>query len=278
MAITNGTYLASLINPEVFADFMDKKLTDAIKFAPLCDIDNTLVGSPGSVIKVPAWNYIGAASTTSEGENVTISVLSASSASATIHKVAKGVQITDEAVLSGLGDPIGEAMRQETLAIADAVDGEIVTALEAITGDMLYETASTSTPLAATDINAALEKFGEDVDNGQNVIVVSPEFATVLRNASGWVPASEIAADRVVRGAIGEAYGCQVIISNRLKTSKSAFILKPGAIRIFLKRDTLVEADRNIVNFSTTITASKHFVAYLYDASKAIKLQKKAAT
>lgn len=277
MAITNGTYLASLIDPEVFADFMDKKLTDAIKFAPLCEIDNTLVGTPGSTIKVPAWAYIGAASTTSEGENISISVLSASSVSAQIHKVAKGVQITDEAVLSGLGDPIGEAMRQETLAIADAVDGEIVTALEAITGTMLYETATSSTALAPSDINAALEKFGEDVDEGQNVLVCSPAFATVLRAAGSWVPASEIAADRVVRGAIGEAYGCQVIISNRLKTSGSAFILKPGAVRIFLKRDTLVESDRNIVNKSTIITADKHFVAYLYDSSKAIKLAKKSA-
>jgi hypothetical protein len=69
--------------------------------------------------------------------------------------------------------------------------------------------------------------------------------------------------------------GCQVLVSNKLKEASSkenAYIVKPGALRLFMKRDTLVESDRDIVNKSTTITADKHFAPYLYDASKAIKI------
>ena len=53
---------------------------------------------------------------------------------------------------------------------------------------------------------------------------------------------------------------------------KDAFIIKPGALRLILKRDTLVENDRDILRRVNVLTATKHYVTYLYDASKAIKL------
>jgi hypothetical protein len=39
-----------------------------------------------------------------------------------------------------------------------------------------------------------------------------------------------------------------------------------------MKRDTLLETDRDIINKSTVMTVDKHYVVYLYDASKAIKI------
>lgn len=269
MAISNGTYLTNLVNPQVLADMIDKKLVDAIKFAPLADIDYTLAGRPGDTITLPSWNYIGAASVTAEGENITIHQLTASTVSASVHKLGIGVQITDEAVLSGYGDPIGEAVRQETLSIAAGVDDEVLAILGSIASAMTAS-ASSITPDA---VNDALELFGEDID-GTKVVLVDPTLYTAFRKADDWLPASEIAADRLVRGAVGEAFGCQVIVTNKLKGKDAAYIVKPGALRIFLKRDTLVETDRNIVNKSTIMTADKHFVAYLYDASKAIKVAK----
>lgn len=271
MAITNGTYLTNLVNPQVLADMIDKKLVNAIKFAPLADIDYTLAGRPGDTITLPSWNYIGAASVTAEGENITIHQLTASTVSASVHKLGIGVQITDEAVLSGYGDPIGEAIRQETLSIAAGVDDEVLAILGSIASAMTASAASSSA-VTPDDLNNALELFGEDID-GTKVVLVGPELYTALRKADDWLPASEIAADRLVRGAVGEAFGCQVIVTNKLKAQKKAFIVKPGALRIFLKRDTLVETQRNIVNKSTIMTADKHFVAYLYDASKAIQVK-----
>lgn len=49
------TKLANLINPQVIADFVDQKLIDKIVFAPLADIDQTLVGRPGSVLEFPSY-------------------------------------------------------------------------------------------------------------------------------------------------------------------------------------------------------------------------------
>ena len=269
MAIANGTYLENLVNPEVMADMIDKKLVDAIKFAPLAEIDYTLNNRPGDTITLPSWNYIGDSALVAEGSDITIHQLTATTVSATVHKYGIGVQITDEAVLSGYGDPVGEAARQEILSIAGAFDDEFLTVLGSIASTMTY-TASASS-IAANDLSDALELFGEDID-GAKVSVVEPALYTKLRNTQNWLPASEIAADRLIRGAVGEAFGCQIIVSNKLKNSGNAYIVKPGALRLFLKRDTMVETQRNIINKSTVMTADKHGVASLYDASKAIKV------
>lgn len=276
------TKLANIVNPEVMADMIDKKLVDAIKFAPLAEIDTTLVGRPGDTITLPSWRYIGDAATLAEGVSLTASLLSAGTVNATIHKVAKGVELTDEAVLSGFGDPIGEAADQLVLAIASQVDNEVLGILHSITANTnVYQTANNTTNPAASDIVPALELFGEDIEDGPTVAVVSPAVYTQMRTVTGsnvWIPASEIAAGIAVKGVVGEFAGCQVIVSNKLKTTAAGagdiYLVKPGALRIFLKRDTLVEADRDILAFTTVMTASKHFVAYLYNEAKAVRIAK----
>lgn len=227
-------------------------------------------------------NYIGDANVLAEGVELNTVVLSAGKTNATIHKVAQGVELTDEAVLSGFGDPIGEAGSQLALAIASSVDNEMLNVLHSIDSNgLLYETANNTTAPAAVDIIDALELFGEDIEDGIKVAVVNPAVYTQMRKNSGaaaWIPASEIAAGVALRGVVGEFGGCQVIVSNKLKATAAGagdiYIVKPGALRIFLKRDTLIESARDIKKFTTTMTASKHFVTYLYDASKVIRIAK----
>lgn len=272
------TKLANLVNPQVLADLIDVKLHDLIRFLPLAEVDSTLAGQPGSVLFLPAYSYIGDASTLGEASTLTPASLNASMVSVAVHKVAQGVELTDEAVLSGYGDPMGQAAMQVATAIANCVDNEMLAVVGGITGNMVYTTSSSTAPLVPADINAALEKFGEDIDVGEKVVVVSPRLYTAIRSTKDWLPASEIAADRMIRGAVGEIFGCQIIVSNKLKEANAvdeeAYIIKPGALRLILKRDTLVEADRDILKFLTVITASKHEACYLYDSSKAIRLMK----
>ena len=277
------TLLANIVNPQVMADMVDKKLTDLIKFAPLADIDNTLVGIPGNTVTVPAWNYVGDAAVVNENASVTASLLSATTANATIKKVAKAVCLTDEAVLSGFGDPVGEATDQIALAIAAAVDNECLSILHGITGDMTLSTSTNTAAPAASDILGGLELFGEDISDGPVYAVVSPAVYKQMRAvtaANAWIPASEIAAEIAVRGVVGQFEGCQVIVSNKLKSgaagAEDIYLVKPGALRIFLKRDTFIESDRDTLYFRTNIVGSKHFVAYLYNAAKVVRIYKKA--
>ena len=271
----NATMLTNLVNPQVLADMIDKKLVDYMRFAPLATIDTTLEGRPGSQITLPSYAYIGDAAIVAEGADIGINQLTASSTPVTVFKVGNGVQITDEAVLSGYGDPMGEAAKQLSLSIASEVDNLVLNVLSGITSPMVH-TAATAGTLAFADIADALELYGEDIDEGGvKVLLISPKQYTTLRKSAGWLPASDIAADIAIKGVVGMVQGCQVVISNKLKEASSkenAYIVKPGALRIFTKRNTLVESDRDIINKSTVVTADKHFAPYLYDASKAIKI------
>lgn len=270
------TVLSNLVNPKVMAPLVDKKLTDNLVFSPVATVDTTLVGNPGDTILFPSFSYIGIADVVGEGSTISVATLTASTVSATIVKWAKGIEITDEAALSGYGQPLNEATNQIALSLRDGIDNALLTTLGTIGSAMTYQTSASTVTPAATDINLALEKFGEDVD-GVKVAFVSPSVYTQLRTATGWLPASEIAADIVVRGAVGEAYGCQVVVTNKLKTSGNIFIVKPGALRLILKKGVEIESDRDILKKSTVITGAVHGVTYLYDASKAIKITKKSS-
>ena len=268
MAInSNATKLTNLFNPQVVGDMINAKLVDAIRFSPLCRVDTNLVGRPGNTITLPSFGYIGDATTVGEGEDIPISQLTETTVDATVAKVGKGVQVTDEAVLSGYGNPREEAVSQIVLSIASKVDNDVLSVLGTIGSEMTHEASAFTTDAIAD----GLVKFGEDIE-GEKVLLVSPDEYAILRKADDWCPASEIAANIVINGAVGMVHGCQVVISNKLKGKNVAYVVKPGALAIILKRDTLVETDRDIINKSTVLTADKHYVAYLYDASKAIKI------
>lgn len=267
----NATKLASLIDPEVIAPMIEKKMVDAMKFAPLAKIDYTLQGRPGSTVTLPSYAYIGDAEDVAEGADIPIAELTESSVEATIKKAGKGVQITDEAILSGYGDPVGEAISQLGTSIASKTDNDVVAILNAIQAPMIH--AATG-KLTSDEVANALVKFGEDLD-GDKVLLIAPEQLAQLRTTEDWIPATDMGVQALMSGVVGMIWGCQVVVSNKItKTanSYSNFIVKPGALAIYMKRDTLLETDRDIINKSTVMTVDKHYVAYLYDASKAIKI------
>ena len=260
------TKLANLIDPEVLAAYIDKKLIDKVVFAPLATVDDTLVGRPGDTIKFPYYSYIGAASDLTEASAISTVSLNASTVSVQIKEAGKGVEISDSAILSAYGDPVEEIASQLLKSMADKVDIDMLATMAAIASTMTVSGVST-----VMDISDALELFGEDID-GQKALVVPPAMYTKIRNTKDWAPASEFAAGALVRGAVGQIFGCDIMVSNRLRTSGNSYIVKPGALRIVLKRDTLLEADRDILRRVNVYTATKHYVTYLYNAANAIKL------
>lgn len=266
---TYGTYLSNLFNPQVIADLIDSKLTDNIVFAPLAMVDNTLTGRPGDTVTLPFYSYIGAASQVSEGYDIPLTKLAQTTSNVKVVKYGKAIQITDEAVLSGYGDPLNEGTNQITLAVADAIDNALLAALAANSASE-QNYAGASSGLVPADIPKALAKFGEDYD-GTKVLLTTPDFYASLLGEN-WIPASEIAAEVKVRGAIGMAYGCQVIVTNRLVASGNMYIVKPNTLALFMKRDTLIETDRDILNQSTVVAGSKICAPYLLNPKGMIKL------
>jgi len=268
---STGTYLEDLFNPQVIGDMINEKLVPNIVFAPLAKIDDTLQGQAGDTVTLPYFDYIGDAESVEEGTDIPIKKLSEKTKQVKIEKIGLGVQITDEAALSGYGDPINEGTNQIVTAIGSKVDNMLLSALDANT-KLVYDLNGDFT---ADDLPKALAMFGEEIE-GQKAIVIDPEAYATLLNAKTWVPASDIAANMLIRGAVGMAYGVQIIVSERIKDNYH--IIKPGALAIFSKRDVLVEIDRDIINQSTVIVGSKLFAPYIYKPGSVIKIAKRGTS
>lgn len=266
MAInTNATKLAQLINPEVMGAFAERKLAAEFKFAPLAVIGHELQGQPGDTLTIPAWGYIGEAKDVAEGQPIPISQMGQTKTTVKVKKAGKGIELTDEAVLSGLGDAVGEGEKQLAEAILDKVNKDC---FDALMGTTTLQHTTTGNVLNADELADALVQFKEDVHEGQ-VLFVSPKRYAQLRKDPAWV--TVLAGEKFISGQVGEIMGCSVVVSNTMDDDK-ALIVRAGALGLELKRDTMIESDRDIIHKSTIITIDKHYVAYLKDASKVIKV------
>lgn len=272
------TKLAQMINPEVMADMVSAKLDKMIKFTPLAYVERMLVGQPGTTITVPKWEYSGDAKNIAEGEAITPDQLTTKESTMTIKKAGKGIELTDEAVLSGYGDPIGQATHQIALAIANKVDNDLVE--EAKKATQYVDDA----PTTGDVLDKALAVFADEED-ARYVALINPEDAITLRKdtAKEWVRGSEIGANIVVSGTFGEAHGVQIVRSKKVDKGKGFLVkvsaigtdtddvAKYGAFVINLKRDVAIETDRDILKKTTVITGDEHYGVYLYDPSKVVK-------
>lgn len=267
------TKIANMINPEVMADVVRDKLTDLIKFTPLAKIDTTLQGRAGDTVTLPKFTYIGDAADVAEGEAIPMALLTTSTSKVKVKKAGKGIKITDEAVLSGYGDPVGEGTNQLSLSIAAKVDNDCLAALSGIKANMTVDVSAKDT-IGSHVIADGLVKFGEDLE-GEKVLLIAPAQLAQIRKDPDYLKPSEMTQKAIMSGVIGEIWGCQICVSNKIKASGSKYtnyIVKPGALAIYLKRGVEVETARDISLKLTEITADEHYAVYLLDESKAIKL------
>lgn len=272
------TKLAQMINPEVMADMVSAKLPKMIKFTPLAYVERALVGQPGNTITVPKWEYSGDAKDIEEGVAIEPDQLTTKKSTMTIKKAGKGIELTDEAVLSGYGDPIGQATHQIALAIANKVDNDLVEEAKKATQFVA------EAPITGDALDKALAVFADEED-ARYVALINPEDAIALRGnaAKEWVRGSEIGAAIVVSGTFGEFKGVQIVRSKKVDKGKGFLVkvsavdtdtddvAKYGAFVINLKRDVAIETDRDILKKTTVITGDEHYGVYLYDPSKVVK-------
>ena len=272
------TKIAQLVNPEVLADMVSAKLPKMIKFTPLAYVERELVGQPGNTVTVAKWVYSGDAKDITEGEAIVPDQLTTDKSTMTIKKAGKGVEVTDEALLSGYGDPLGQAAHQIALAIANKVDNDLAT--EAAKATQYVDDA----PTTGDALDKALAVFADEED-ARYVALINPEDAIALRKdtVKEWVRGSEIGANIVVSGTFGETHGVQIVRSKKVEKGKGFLVkvsavetdtddvAKYGAFVINLKRDVAIETDRDILKKTTVITGDEHYGVYLYDPTKVVK-------
>lgn len=267
---TGTTKLSNLVNPQVMADMISEDLDKKIKISPLATIDTTLQGQAGDTITVPKYAYIGEAEDVAEGVAIGTTVLTASSTTAKVKKAAKAIEITDESMLSGYGDPIGEAKNQLQLSVAGKVDTDCMEALRGAT--LKYD--GVASVISYDGIVSAVDLFEEE-DQEPKVIFVHPKQLTQLRKDADFKDINKYPLQTVMTGVIGEIAGCQVVPSKRvaLNTAETGYecpIVKEKALTIYLKRGVEIETDRDILKKTTVISVDEHYTAVLSNESKTV--------
>lgn len=275
------TKIANLVNPQVMGDMVAAKLPKKLRVAPFATIDRTLVGVPGNTITVPSYTYIGDAEDVNEGVEAGVVTLGTSTKTATIKKAMKAVELTDEAVLSGYGDPVGNAENQLALAVASKIDNDALDALLA-TNTRKYD--SKTKAINYDVIVDAIDLFEEEV-NTEKVMFVNPKQVTTLRKDPNFISADKYPANVIMTGEIGTIANTRIVPTKKVKLdTTSAFYTCPiiklthddeteqdtAALTVYLKRDPNIEVDRKSLKRTTEISIDEFYTVAVSDDSKVV--------
>lgn len=282
--LTKTTTLVNgdVFDPEVVSDMINAKVTKKAAMTGYIKVDNTLEGVPGSTVTVPKWGYIGAAEDYAEGTPIDTTKMAFTTAEYGIKKIGKGVRLTDEAQLSGYGNPMGTATNQVAMSISEKLDNDRVS--------VLYDSKNVCDASAAvlkyTSIVDGVDMFNEEEDS-RKVILIHSKQKTQLRKDSEFLAADKIAPEMITTGAIGKIAGCEVHVSNKVKCEEGVYynpIIKLNndneteddipAVTYFLKRGNLVEHKRE-PGVADDIICTAHGMAALTNESKVVILKTK---
>lgn len=258
MAVTK---LENMIDPEVMGAMIQAELPQALKFTGIAQLDTTLQGRPGDEITVPSYKYIGDAVDVAEGAAIDYDLLETTTRKIGIKKAAKGVELTDESVLSGYGDPVGEAQRQVRMALASKIDNDVLAA--ALEAPLTLADADIDMDLIdkieATFVDAPDAIEGQTTDQ-MGTLFLSYKDAAKLRKAAAdnWTRASQLGDNILVSGAFGELLGWEIVRSKKVEDGQFVAV-KPGALKIYLKRELLAESARDIDHKQTKFNADQHY-------------------
>ena len=281
------TQISNMVNPKVMADMISAKIEKKIVVAPFAKVDDTLAGVAGDTIVVPRYSYIGDAADVAEGVAVDTTKLITTTTQATVKKAMKAVELSDEAVLSGYGNPIGETNNQLAAAIAAKVDNDAMDALQTAT-----VTYTADGIISYDGIIDALDKFGEET-NCRKVIFVHPSQLTQLRHDEDFISKEKYGGDVAVTGEIGMIANTIVVPSKKVPLTSGKYICpivkidsdsdtedETPALTIYLKRDTNVETERQTLKRVTDISVDKFYTVVLSNESKVVlaKFAKEATT
>lgn len=215
MAVTK---MSNVVNPEVMGTMIEAKIDALAKITPYAKVDTTLQGVAGDTKTVPSWNYIGDAEDVAEGGEVGVTSLTASTTTFTIKKAMKSVGLTQEAVNSGLGNPIGQTETQLAKSIVGKVDNDLIAA--SMTSSKTFN-PSTAVVISYDAIVDIVDVFDEE-DITDKAMFVNPKQVTKLRKDTNFISADKYNNNVMITGEIGMVAGVRIVPSKKAPLIKYA--------------------------------------------------------
>lgn len=277
------TTMANMINPQVMGDMISAKIEALLKITPYAKIDTTLQGVPGDTKTVPSWKYIGDAVDVAEGAEVDLTAMSAETTTFTIKKAMKAVGLTQEAINSGYGDPLGQAETQLAKSIAGKVDQDVLDAL--LTASLT--SGDGANKIAYTGIVDAVTVFDEE-DITDKVMFIAPEQVGTLRKDADFISADKYDNKVMMSGEIGMIAGVRIVPTKKIKVSDGGVYTCPvvklepasaeteftenelAAVTIFLKKDVQTDHEWKPRNQTHEITTAKYYGVALTNEAKVV--------
>ena len=279
MADYELTKLSNLIDPEVIGDMVQAKVEKAVSVIPYATLDRTLSGTPGSTITVARFVWDGEAEDVAEGDEIPIRALGTESAEYTVKMAGIGTEITDKAVLSAHGNPVGQA----TTSLANSIQGKL-------DEDAHVELLKSTNVFVASDAisyDNVVDAIGLFRAEGviDMVMLVDPDCVTTLRKDPNFIDRNKYGNQVMMNGEIGMIGNARVVPSRRV-AGVGGFFYSPiiltndpmhnddlSALTYYIKRDTNIEVDRKSRKRSTEITADQFYVVALTNESKVVVLK-----
>ena len=280
--LTKTTTLVNgdVFDPEVVSDMINAKVANKAVMTGYIKVDNTLSGTPGSTVTVPKWGYIGEAVDLEEGQPIDTTKMAFTTSEYGIKKIGKGAKLTDEAQLSGYGNPMGTATAQIALSISEKLDNDRV----AVLYDSPNVADASTTVIKYASVVDGIDMFNEEQES-RKVILIHSKQKTQLRKDPEFLAADKLGAEIMTTGAIGRIAGCDVVVSNKVKLEDGIYynpIIKLNndneteddmpAITYFLKRGNLVEHQRE-PGVADNIICTAHGMAALTNDAKVVILK-----
>ncbi len=262
-----ATTTSNVIIPEVLAAMIAAEIPGQLALAgsdAVTVLDN-LKGGPGNTIKIPRWGTIGDFTEVAEGNAMPVVNIAATAATATVKKFARGVEVTDEALLASYDDPLKEVARQFARYAARAADRELITAAETST---LLHTASGTITL--NDIVDAIGKWNDASVNISGLVVHSKVYRDLIKLAE-FKTLTQKADSVIEKGVVGMVYGVPIRVSDAITTVAGSpntyrnLLLKKGALGLWYQRNMNVETERDTIKRTTVITADSIFATAMFE-------------
>lgn len=253
------TKAIDLINPQVLADAVSARLTNAIRFAPYAVIDDTLTEMGGDTITRPKYAYIGSAEDLEEGVPMTPSKMTASTTSVTVKEAGKALAFTEKAVLTNIDGTMANAEEQLVKSLADKVDIDYLATLDTT---LLTFDGTSTTPQNIVD---AISVFGDE-DNEEYILFQNPKDYNELAK-------SLIVGNTFLNQAqVAELVGVKEIVKTNRVEVGTAYIQKLGAVEIVYKKYPEIKAQEDILARTVTLAGNQFYATNLLNDNGAVKL------
>ena len=233
-------------------------LTTAVNTRNLMTVDNSLAESAGMTKTINVYTYTG-----------------------TAEELAKGAKNSNKGAISYVGNDYKVKRVQQTFDYNDddyLMDNTIVdnmlkganqVMVNKMTADFIGECAKATTKheiAGAFSYDGAVDAIAKlNLESEADLFFVIPNaWKADLRKDEDYKAARM--GEVVYNGQVGTAAGIPVITTNAL--TDKGYIMTKEAVKLFMKKDVVVEQDRDIETKENTIVLSTYYICALADATK----------